>query len=380
MINEKQTVNFEERLQKEFDKVKKNIKKPNILLVGGTGVGKSSIINMIFGDGTATVGHSQPETRGIKKVDQNKDVVLYDTEGFEIGEDSEEAFHKNVLGFIEKKKKETEENQIHLVWFVISGSSDRVTDYDIKLHKELKELGIPVAIIFSKCDNADEKSLNNMIVRLFPTTNYDKAFESNSNPFFTTTDGQSIEEEPNLSIKKVVDWSLGKLPEQLKEAFISAQQLNLEAKYDSAKSIVLQHTAGNAMVGGSPIPFSDAPLLILSQAGMIGRIVNLYGIDKVGISDFMKSTGSSLIIGNLGKSIAGNLLKFIPGIGTVIGGLINATVASAITYSMGTATNMILYKILSNQLAGEKDTVTEILENFGPQFKELFKEAFKSKI
>jgi len=367
MISEKQTVDFEERLQKEFDKVKKNIKKPNILLVGGTGVGKSSIINMIFGADTATVGHSQPETRGIKKIDQNKAVVLYDTEGFEIGEKAEEAFHKNVLGFIERKKKEVTENQIHLVWFVISGSSDRVTDYDIKLHNELKKLGIPVAIIFSKCDNADENSLENMIVRLFPTTNYKKAFESNFNPFFTTTDEQAVEDEPNLSIKKVVDWSLEKLPEQLKEAFISAQQLNLEAKFDSARSIVLQHTAGNALVGGSPIPFSDAPLLIMSQAGMIGRIVNLYGIEKVGISDFMQSTGTSLIIGNLGKSLAGNLLKFIPGIGTIVGGIINATVASAITYAMGTATNMILHKILLNQLAGEKDTVTEILENFGPQ-------------
>lgn len=379
MISEKQTVDFEERLQKEFDEVKKNIKKPNILLVGGTGVGKSSIINMIFGDGTAKVGHGLPETRGINKIDQDKDVVLFDTEGFEIGENSEEKFNQNVLGFIKDKKTEATENHIHLVWFVISGSSDRVTDYDIKLYNDLKDLGVPVAIIFSKCDNASEDSLNNMVLRLFPETYFETAYNNNSNPFFTTTDKISIEQEPNLNIKKVVDWSLEQLPKQLKEAFIAAQQLNLEAKFDNAKSIVLQHTAGNAFIGGSPIPFSDAPLLIMSQAGMIGRIVNLYGIEKIGITDFMQSTGSSLIIGNLGRSLAGNLLKFIPGLGTVVGGMINATVASGITYGMGTATNMILYKILKNQLAGEKGEVNEILENFGPMFKEFFTQAFNSK-
>lgn len=379
MITEKQTQDFDKQLQKEFDNVKKNIKKPNILLVGGTGVGKSSIINMIFGAGTAAVGHGLPETRGINKIDQDKDVVLFDTEGFEIGQNSEEKFNQNVLGFIKDKKQEPTENHIHLVWFVISGSSDRITDYDIQLYSDLKDLGVPVAIIFSKCDNASEESLNNMILRLFPETSFESAFNSNSNPFFTSTDITSIQEEPNLNIKKVVDWSLGELPNQLKEAFISAQQLNLEAKFKKAKSIILQHSAGNALIGGSPIPFSDAPALILSQAGMIGRIINLYGIEKVGITNFMQTSGYSLIIGNLGKSVAGNLLKLIPGIGTMIGGIINASVASAITYAMGTATNIILNRILIRQLAGEKDQVTEILENFGPIFKDLFMESFKYK-
>jgi uncharacterized protein (DUF697 family)/GTP-binding protein EngB required for normal cell division len=378
MISEKQTAEFDARIQKEFDDAKKNIKKPNILLVGGTGVGKSSIVNMIFGVGTAKVGSGEPVTRGINKIDQNKDVVLYDTEGFEIGVESEKMFNENIVGFVNKKKKGGFENQIHLVWFVISGSSDRVTDYDIKLLNDLKGLGVPVAVIFSKCDNANEESLNNMIIRLYPMSNFEIAFKSDSSPFFTTTDKQAIKEEPNLDIKKVIDWSIEMLPAQLKEAFIASQQVSLEAKFESAKSIVLQHSGANALIGGSPIPFSDAPVLILSQAGMIGRIVNLYGIENFGITDFMKGTGGGIVVSNIGRSIAGNLIKIIPGVGTVIGGLINSFVAAAITYGMGTATNMIMRDILYSQLAGEKDKVTEILENFGPMFKDYFKKSYES--
>ena len=38
------------KLDAEFEEMKRTIEKPNVLLVGGTGVGKSSLLNLCFGE------------------------------------------------------------------------------------------------------------------------------------------------------------------------------------------------------------------------------------------------------------------------------------------------------------------------------------------
>ena len=37
------------KLEEEFEKQKAELQKPNLAVVGGTGVGKSSLINSVFG-------------------------------------------------------------------------------------------------------------------------------------------------------------------------------------------------------------------------------------------------------------------------------------------------------------------------------------------
>ena len=61
-----------QKILEEFENFKKSVKKPNILLAGGTGVGKSSLINKIFG---------KEKTFVYKNVDKNivKDGVLLES-------------------------------------------------------------------------------------------------------------------------------------------------------------------------------------------------------------------------------------------------------------------------------------------------------------
>ena len=99
--------------------------------------------------------------------------------------------------------------------------------------------------------------------------------------------------------------------------------------------IIHTASAAAATTAASPLPFSDAALLIPIQATMI---TSLYKANGANISQgFVKGVLKATVISNFGKSLAGNLLKFIPGVGTLAGGTINAGVAVGFTEALGFA-------------------------------------------
>lgn len=102
------------------------------------------------------------------------------------------------------------------------------------------------------------------------------------------------------------------------------------------------HTAATAAAAtaASPIPFSDAALLIPIQITMITGLYKANGanISREVVEGALKN---ATIVSGFGKSLAGNLtgnlLKFIPGVGTIAGGTLNATVSVAFTEALGFA-------------------------------------------
>lgn len=116
-----------------------------------------------------------------------------------------------------------------------------------------------------------------------------------------------------------------------------------------------------AIIGCSPIPFSDAVLLVPVQLTMMSRLHRIFG--KSWSESLGKSLSRELIVVGLGKSAVGNVMKLIPGVGTVAGATVNATVASAITESLGWVT----VKMLNDGV----DIFDQVM-SFKGQFKLLF--------
>jgi len=70
-------------------------------------------------------------------------------------------------------------------------------------------------------------------------------------------------------------------------------------------------------------------LLVPVQLTMMTRLHKIFGqkfLDNMG-----KALMREITIVTLGQSFAGNILKFVPAVGTVAGAAVNATVASTIT-------------------------------------------------
>ena len=77
--------NLDEIIKEAMEKAKAKIKDVNILIVGKTGVGKSTLVNAVFDGNLATTGSGKPVTQEI--VEYRKEgipIVLTDTKGLEI--------------------------------------------------------------------------------------------------------------------------------------------------------------------------------------------------------------------------------------------------------------------------------------------------------
>ena len=127
-------------------------------------------------------------------------------------------------------------------------------------------------------------------------------------------------------------------------------------------TIIHTASAAAATTAASPLPFSDAALLIPIQATMI---TSLYKANGANISQgFVKGVLKATVISNFGKSLAGNLLKFIPGVGTLAGGTINAGVAVGFTEALGFAIVGELRGTDNADLIDLANVIKDVLEGF----------------
>lgn len=117
------------------------------------------------------------------------------------------------------------------------------------------------------------------------------------------------------------------------------KEVELEKMIEAAKKAVAVAVATAAGIGAIPIPFADLPILIGNQVALLASIAVIFKIDikKDGLKTLVMAALGVGGVAILGRAIFTNLFKFIPGIGSLIGGAISAAAAGIITYGMGMA-------------------------------------------
>ncbi len=334
-----------EKLFEAFKEFQKNVKKPHVLIAGPTRVGKSSLINKIFGEKVAEAKDGLPVTDSVKKYEKEDiGVILYDSPGCEIG--NVEKFEKEVLNIDEP---------INLVWYCIN-AVENIEPNDIETIKKFierkKEKGWDVSVVFTKCDFADEERIKNS----------KEAIKKDFNDIGIYITSSKVEHKIfKEELERLIKDAIRKLPDALKDAFISAQKVNLKEKWNRVHKVIIPHALGSFGVGLVPIPFADAPILAANEWLMTVRILYVYdlgGLEAVlggTIGTLMTTLGKSLT-----KTLIANLLKFIPGAGSIAGGLISGGVAVLLTSSVGEALNISCYKLYEEILKGNKNIKKQV--------------------
>lgn len=106
----------------------------------------------------------------------------------------------------------------------------------------------------------------------------------------------------------------------------------MENKTSHANTIVKNHIIWSMGAGFIPVPIADLFAVTAIQLDMIRQLSNLYDVD------FKETSGKAIITSLSGASVArmgARAVKFIPGVGSVLGGVTLAILSGASTYALG---------------------------------------------
>ncbi|KDQ53308.1 hypothetical protein JAAARDRAFT_210003 [Jaapia argillacea MUCL 33604] len=126
-----------------------------ILLVGRSGVGKSSLINAIFKIDAASVQDFKAGEATIDKEMSSKEnprFVLHDSQGYQPGEAGNLGTLERFV--LERKDKPNKKDRLHAIWLCIATpiAGGRILETgDEKIFK-LDRGNVPIIVIFTKCD------------------------------------------------------------------------------------------------------------------------------------------------------------------------------------------------------------------------------------
>ena len=127
--------------------------------------------------------------------------------------------------------------------------------------------------------------------------------------------------------KKITDFAA----KQLKKSIMN---FNNSDKDSHADTVIRNHVLWS--MGASyviPLPVADVFAVSALQLDMIRQLCRVYGLDFAETQG--KAIVSSLTTSTMARAGARSLIKLIPGLGTVVGGITVAAVNGASTYALG---------------------------------------------
>ena len=329
----------------------------NILIAGRTGVGKSTLINEIFQGRLATTGQGKPVTKETRRfTKKGVPLAIYDTRGLELKE--YEQIIDELAEFVGAKAAEPDVNQhVHVAWVCVSEDGRRVEEAEIELHRRLADF-MPVLGVITKARS--DGGFRAEVQRLLPAAKNVVRVRALSERF---DDADVV--LPPMGLRELVDATAELIPEAVQRAFAAAQKASLDLKKRGAHKVVVAAVTAASAAGAAPIPFADAALLVPIQVGMLAGISATFGIElsKAFFSTLVAAMAGTTGATFLGRAVVSNLLKFIPGAGSIAGGTISAATAAALTTALGELYVAVLAKLFTDS-EGEPPSAEAIAQEF----------------
>jgi uncharacterized protein (DUF697 family)/GTP-binding protein EngB required for normal cell division len=315
-------------LEEIYAKVREELSKigrVNILIAGKTGVGKSTLVNAVFGKTVATTGAGRPVTDEIRWYEPvGLPVRLCDTKGLELAD-----FNKILADLeaeIERRASSGKtDDRVHILWLCIAEPGGRVEKGEEQLLAVCERHRIPTIVVLTKA--IGKGSFEFTVKELLPGAKkviriLAEKWNGHHGPF---------------GLEHLIQATTDLLPEETRNAFDAAQRIIVEHKRNRALEEVAAAATAAATAALVPVPVADAAAVLAVNIGMIARVSVIMGVQLS--MDNIKTIAGSMLAAMAttsgGRLISAQILKLIPGVGDVAGSVIMAAIAGSTTYGLG---------------------------------------------
>ena len=388
---------FRESFRHEFDQQSVAMGRFNLVIFGKTGVGKSTLINAIFGAEVARTGIGEPVTRGSHLyLDTIGHLGIVDTQGLEVGIDNK-AIISDLNSAMKSMRRMPLAEQIHVAWYCVRGMDRRFEDTEAEFITRLDELGLPVIVVLTQVPKRSDVSSDGRsvvhsdgrsdipsdgstaegpfhpdAVELAQRIEARRLPIVGGRPFLTYAKPDPFSGQHAYGLTEVLDATFRVAPEGAHGALVAAQEIDQVRKAKEAQKHIGVAAASAAAAAASPIPFSDAAMLVPIQLRMMARIAQIYKIkfDRAALMAIASATAAT----SAGRATFTGLLKMVPGAGTVAGGVMGAGVATTFTYAMGQAWLTVCQRVVTGRFGG----VGQVLDN--AEIRDMFVDEFKKRL
>ena len=316
-----------------FDQARRDVGRVNIAVFGLSGVGKSTLINKVFGKELAKTGRGRPVTeRNHLYVHESGTLGILDSPGLEIGRDADTILNDLRL-YIHESRQLPADKQIHVVWYCIHGRG-RIQPFEEAFIRELNAMKLPVVTVLTQVDMKADGAYRDQSLQLKAAIEDRKLPTVSGSPVLVSALG-GPPKFISHGLTRLIEVTESSLPEGVRAALTAAQEVDLRRKRRMALAVIATAATSSAAAAFVPVPGGDVASIVTVQLAMIGGISTIYKIDM----DY------SVLAGILGPTLArqgarlaaGSLAKFVPALGEVVGGTVNAGISSVFTALMGAA-------------------------------------------
>lgn len=320
-----------------------------LVVLGRTGVGKSTLVNAVFGETLAETGIGRPVTQTSHLYTrEGVGLGVVDTKGLEIGTDADTLL-ADLRALVAHSRTLPEADRIHVAWFCVQAADLRIQDGERAVLQALAELGVPTLLVMTRVPMAEGRYHPDAVA-------FSREIEAMRLPVVggqalpVMAEGDTFTGWPAHGLPELLERTRQVAPLGVQAALVAAQRVDPGAKAREAKKVVAAAAAAAGAAAATPIPFADAAVLVPIQLRMMSRIALLHNVpvDRATLLALASVTATT----GAGRSLATGLVKLVPGAGTVVGGVIGAGVASSVTAAMGAAWTAVCARYGSDTVVG----------------------------